>query len=386
MTPHLEEEHVPHPNPAQRMVDAARAWLDGLDEQQRDAAQLPWPSDEERRLWFYTPTDHGGLALQAMRPAQQGSAMQLLHSGLSAAGYVTASTIMGLENVLDHVEGFTVDWGRERGRDPQLYWMRVFGEPTLHGPWSWRFGGHHVSVQHLVLDGRVQASTPCFLGADPAESPLLGPHPLRPLGGAEDLGRDLVRSLDEGPLGRALLTPVAPVDIVGGNRSRVGDTDHGLRPLWDTFRGRFTEKRLADRVVTMHERAEEKAGVRPSDDEAVTLTPAPKGIPAADLTIDQQQMLRALLEVYIGRIPDELAEAEAEKFRGDKLLDVHFAWAGGIERGQPHYYRIQGPRFLAEYDNTQRDVNHIHSVWRDPEGDFGEDVLAQHRARFHRNG
>ena len=82
----------------------------------------------------------------------------------------------------------------------------------------------------------------------------------------------------------------------------------------------------------------------------------------------------------------ELAEAEAEKFRGDKLLDVHFAWAGGIERGQPHYYRIQGPRFLAEYDNTQRDVNHIHSVWRDPEGDFGDDVLAQHRARFHRDG
>ncbi|MBP2365103.1 DUF3500 domain-containing protein [Pseudonocardia parietis] len=81
-----------------------------------------------------------------------------------------------------------------------------------------------------------------------------------------------------------------------------------------------------------------------------------------------------------------LTPTEAEKFRGDKLLDVHFAWAGGVERGQPHYYRIQGPRFLAEYDNTQRDVNHIHSVWRDPEGDFGEDVLAQHRARFHRDG
>src|SRR2546426_475631 len=135
-----------HPDPARRMVDAARAWLDSLDAAQRRDALLSWPSDEERRLWFYTPTDHGGLPLLAMRPAQQSLVMQLLATGLSTAGYVTASTIMGLENVLDHIDGFTVDWGRERGRDPQMYWMRVFGEPSLDGPWSWRFGGHHISV------------------------------------------------------------------------------------------------------------------------------------------------------------------------------------------------------------------------------------------------
>jgi hypothetical protein len=97
----------------------------------------------------------------------------------------------------------------------------------------------------------------------------------------------------------------------------------------------------------------------------------------------QREQLRALLHVFVGRIPDELAEREAAKFAGDKIHDVYFAWAGGIQPGQPHYYRLQGPRLLAEYDNTQREVNHVHTVWRDPEGDFGDDVLARHRAAFH---
>ncbi|SFK77595.1 DUF3500 domain-containing protein [Geodermatophilus ruber] len=367
----------------ERMADAARAWLASLDQGQREQAAWPFGAGGERQRWFYTPTDHGGLPLRDMRPAQQSLAMQLVATGLSRAGYVTVSTIMGLENVLDQVEGWSVDWGRERGRDPQLYWLRVFGEPGDQGAWSWRFGGHHVSLNLLVVDGEVQATTPCFLGADPAESPLLGPHLLRPLGGAEDLARDLVRSLDEAQSAQALLTGVAPVDIVGGNRARVGDGDL-LLPLPDVWRGHFSQPRLADRVEAMHRGAEEKAGVRPQDHEAVRLTSRPKGVAAADLTPAQQDQLRALLGVYLGRIPDELAEREAAKFAGDRLGHVHFAWAGGTERHQPHYYRLQGPRLLVEYDNTQRDVNHIHTVWRDPEGDFGFDVLRHHLAAAHR--
>ncbi|SHK37492.1 Protein of unknown function [Pseudonocardia thermophila] len=365
-----------------RMVRAATALLDSLDDDQRAAAHFPWPSEEERQRWFYTPTDHGGLPLTRMRPVQQQRTMQLLATGLSRAGYVTAATIMGLENVLDELEGWDVDWGRERGRDPQLYWVAVFGEPSHAGPWSWRFGGHHVSVHHLVVDGRVQASTPCFFGADPAESPLLGGHLLRPLGAAEDLARDLVRSLDEERLARALLTPRAPVDIVSANRSRLSDGDH-LLPLADTWRGRFTEQRLIDRVQTMHETAEARAGTCPEDRDAVRYTTVPKGLAARDMTAEQRDQLRALLDVYLRRVPDEIAEREAAKFAGDALLDVHLAWAGGTERGEPHYYRVQGPRLLVEYDNTQRDVNHIHSVWRDPEGDFGFDVLARHLAAHH---
>lgn len=372
-------------NPAVRMADAARAWLDSLDDEQRAAAVLPWPSDEERRRWYYTPTDHGGLPLLAMRPAQQRLAMQLVATGLSRAGYVTASTVMGLENVLDQTENWQVGWGRERGRDPQLYWLRIFGEPSTQGPWSWRFGGHHVSVQHAIADGRVVGSTPSFFGADPAESPLLGPHLLRPLGAAEDLARDLVRSLDEEQAADALLTPIAPVDIVGGNRPRIGDGDM-VMPLPELWRGRFTEPDLAERVETMHRGAEKQAGVQPEHDEAVALTTEPKGLAAARMSADQQKQLRALLAVYVGRVPEELAEREAAKFAGDRLHGIHFAWARGVERGLPHYYRLQGPRLLAEYDNTQRDVNHIHTVWRDPEGDFGDDALARHLREFHGRG
>lgn len=133
----------------------------------------------------------------------------------------------------------------------------------------------------------------------------------------------------------------------------------------------------------MHIGAVEKAGVRPEDHDAVRLTDRPRGLPAADMDGEQRDGLRALLGLYLERIPDELAEREAEKFAGDKLHDVHLAWAGGTEPGQPHYYRLQGPHLLVEYDNTQRDVNHVHTVWRDPEGDFGDDVLAAHRRRFH---
>jgi hypothetical protein len=315
------------------MTDAARAWLDSLDDTQRKAAALPWPSDEERHRWNYTPVDHGGLALSEMRPKQQSGAMRLVAAGLSHAGYVTVSTVMGLEHILDSVDDWPLDRsGRERRRDPQLYWLRLFGEPSVAGPWSWRFGGHHVSVQHLVMGADVRSCTPHFLGADPAVSPLLGGHLLRPMAAAEDLARDLVRSLDDT---RVLLSTTAPADIVSRNRPRVDQLDD------------------------------------------------PAGVPAADMTTGQQEQLRALLDVYVGRLPDDLAERESAKFAGTRLGDLHFAWAGSTELGQPHYYRLQGPHLLAEYDNTQRDANHIHTVWRDPDNDFGDDILAQHLADFH---
>ena len=131
-------------------------------------------SDAERRRWFYTPTDHGGLTVHQQRPAQQRAAMRLVATGLSTPGYVTVATTMGLENILDHTEGFVARFDRERGRDPGLYYLRVFGEPGGPAPWGWRFGGHHVSLNNLVVDGALVATTPCFMGADPAVSPLLG--------------------------------------------------------------------------------------------------------------------------------------------------------------------------------------------------------------------
>jgi hypothetical protein len=337
-------DDVPGPRVvAARMAEAAAAWLGMLDEERRGVATGPTPSgdagsDGERRRWFYTPTDHGGLTLHQQRPAQQRAAMRLVASGLSTAGYVTVATVIGLENVLDHVEGWTRTSGRERGRDPGLYYLRVFGEPGGPGPWGWRFGGHHVSLNNLVVHGAVVATTPCFLGANPATSPLLGRAVLRPLAGPEDVARDLVRSLDPELSARAVLPTRAPADLVTGNRVRV--------------------------------------------EEAAGYTADSTGVPAAALDAGQREMLRVLLEAYLGRVPSGVSPVG--RYAEEPALDaVHFAWAGPTEPGAPHYYRLQGPRLLVEWDNTQNGANHAHSVWRDPATDFGLDVLAAHRAAHH---
>ena len=371
---------------AARMAAAAGAWLGALDPAQRAVAagHAPSPdaeSDAERRRWFYTPTDHGGLTLAAQRPAQQRLAHRLVATGLSTAGYVTVATIVGLDNVLDQVEGWSVDWGRERGRDPGLYYLRVFGEPGGTAPWGWRFGGHHVSLNNLVVDGTVRSTTPCFFGADPAVSPLLGPAPLRPLAGAEDLARDLVRSLDPGQAARAILLGRAPSDIVGGNRAYLSDGDQMIH-LRDIWRGQFTDPGLTERVTQMGDGGERASGYDAGDHQRVALTAVPKGLPAAELAAGQRDQLRALLATYLGRVPDGLSRQP--DYADEAALDaVHLAWAGPTGPGQPHYYRLQGPRLLIEYDNTQRQANHAHSVWRDPAADFGYDALSAHLAAHH---
>jgi len=372
---------------AARMAAAAAAWLDALDPAQRAAAAGGTPSpdpepDAERRRWFYTPTDHGGLPLNAQRPAQQRLAHRLVASGLSAAGYVTVATIIGLDNILDRIEGWSVSWGRERGRDPGLYYLKVFGEPGGATPWGWRFGGHHVSLNNFISGGLVRSTTPCFLGADPAVSPLLGPTPLRPLAGAEDLARDLVRSLDRGQADRAILLDRAPEDIVGGNRPQLAEGDQ-MMYLGELWRARFTEPALAQRIAEMEADAERASGFSASDHQRLELTSVPKGLAAAELDAGQRDLLRALLATYLDRVPDALSPQP--DYAADTALDaVHLAWAGPTGPGEPLYYRLQGPRLLIEYDNTQRHANHAHSVWRDPAADFGYDALRTHLTAYHR--
>ncbi len=363
---------------AARMADAAARLLDAVvDEPQRGLLAWPFPSDDERRQWFYTPTDHGGVTLGQLTPPQQRAAHRLLATGLSTAGYVTAATIIGLENVLDHLEGFAVDWGHPRGRDPQRYYVRIFGDPTPDGTWAWRFGGHHVSANFTIVDGALAGSTPLFLGADPASSPLLGPHPLRPLEGVEDLARELVRSFGPEQAVRAIVSPRAPTDLVGVNRATLheGDGPLSLRDIW---RGRLGD---ADDALTvrLQAAADEAAGLTVVDLAALSWSVEPKGLAAAAMSGDQRELLDVLLCRYIDRLPDELAEEEGAKFAGPALDAVHLLWAGGLEPGEPHYYRLHSPVLLAEYDNTARGANHVHTVWRDPRGDFADDALARHR-------
>lgn len=364
---------------AQRMSIEAAAWVDSLSAEQRAAGWWASPGDEsaeeERLRWFYTPTDHGGLPLGSQSPGQQRLTMRLLSTGLSTAGYVTVATIMGWENVLDLVEEFSHSWGRERARDPGLYYLRVFGDPTLDRTWAWRFGGHHISLNYLMVDGQVRAVTPCFLGADPAGAPALGGTTIRPLAGVEDLAQQLVSSLDRDQQRRMLLLDRAPTDIVGGNRTRIAAGDRMI-PLPDVWRGHFTDPDLAARITAISDAAEAAAGLSEDDHERLALTTAPNGLPGAELTTSQKELLGSLVSTYTGRVPPALAPDLA-------LDEIHLAWAGSTLPGEPHYYRLQGPRFLAEWDNTQRGANHGHSVWRDPVNDFGLDVLAAHRIAHH---
>ena len=308
------------------MAGAAADWLASLDAAGRAKACFPFPATGERTTWYYTPTERGGLPLAEMGPVSQRLAHRLVASGLSEGGYNTAATVMGLENVLDAREGWRRGYdGRtvpHRGRDPQLYFVSVFGDPGA-GSWGWRVGGHHVALNYtLAEDGGVSAS-PLFLGANPATSRLVGPGVLRPLAAEEDLGRGLLDALAPEQRATALLSPEAPDDILQRNRRRVQ-----IGP--------------------------------------------PEGLAAAGMLPQQRELLAGLLRQYFGRLPGPLAELQTERVMGERLEAVHFGWAGSPEPGRPHYYRIQGPRLLIEYDNVQNGANHVHSVWRDPEGDFGQ--------------
>jgi hypothetical protein len=366
---------------ATAVIEATTDLLAMLSPDQRERATWPFPADEERRRWYYTPTDHGGLSLAEMDSAQHRAVHRLLASLLSDAGYVTTALILGQDNILDQLEGFRVDFGRPRGRDPLLYWIAVFGNPGPTESWGWRFGGHHLSLSMTMSNGLIQSTTPCFMGADPASVPLLGPHLHRPLGGVEDVGRELARSLDQRQAAKAVVSPVPPGDIVGSNRVWLSDGDLPL-PLPEIWRNRF-EGEIEELLESMDRHTAATIGLEPKHLEPVRFSHAPKGVPAAQLTADQQEMLRAVLVTYVGRIHDDLADQQMARFDGDGLHDLHFLWAGGLEVGQPHYYRIQGQQLLVEYDNAQRNGNHVHTVWRDLTSDFGGDPLAQHYTTGH---
>jgi hypothetical protein len=242
--------------------------------------------------------------------------------------------------------------------------VRIFGEPSDDQPWGWSFEGHHISLNYTIVKGQIVAPTPTFFGANPAESPLGGHAMLRPLQGIEDLARELMHLLGEEQRAHALLAQAAPPDMVTTNLPYVIEgallTDQQAVDAWRS------QAQVDDHAL-----------------EKLRYSSTPRGISSDALNAGQQELLMALVGEYIHRMPDELAEIEWQKLHMAGTTPLHFAWAGGLERGEGHYYRIQGGHFLAEYDNTQNDANHIHSVWRAPSSDFGADILAQHYTHHH---
>ncbi len=376
-------EETVRTNIAAKMSNAADLFISSLRSNQLSTAVWDFPSNTERTMWFYTPSDHGGLTLAQMNDHQQALAFNLLATGLSEAGYATVSTIIGLENVLDRIEGHSLNAGQGRFRDPSRYYLRIFGNPNGMN-WGWRFGGHHISINNTIVGGQLASGTPSFLGADPATTPLLGAHMLRPLGSLQDTAFDLLTNFSDQQQSRVVISPIPPIDTVGGNRSSIDVGQHPIEPrrLADVWRQKF-HGRQQDHFERVQDLLEQQIGLTSKHRKAVSFSSIPKGLAAADMNKHQRDILTELINLYVGRLPDEIADLELRKVTGERFDGLHFAWAGAVRPGEPSYYRIQGESLVIEFDNTQRDANHIHSVWRDPKGDFSTDLLAQHYVKSH---
>jgi len=323
------------PLAARRMAEAATAWLASLRSEQRAQASFPFSGDE-RYQWSYTPGGRNGLTLQAMTAAQRRAALRLFDAGLSARGAASAQEIIAHESILRETERIEQRHSVD-DRDPELYYFSVFGTPGGAEPWGWRANGHHLALSFTVVGDALVSPTPLFFGANPAEVQHGPDHGLRILAAEEDLARALLGSLAAEQTRLAIVDPVAPDDILTKNY------------------------RVVDPLAV------------------------PRGIAYAALSGVQRGQLVSLIRHYIERTANELSAQTWARIELAGLDEVTFAWAGAVERGQGHYYAVKGPTFLIEYDNTQNNANHIHSVWRDITQDWGEDVLAQHYARAHRD-
>jgi hypothetical protein len=305
-----------------RLADAASAFLATLSPAERAKVQLAFDSDE-RLNWFYIPKEREGLPLKQMAPAQQKAALRLIETGLSQKGYSKAEAIRALDLVLAEIEKDPVR------RDPEKYYVTLFGEPSATGTWGMRWEGHHVSLHWTLVNGIAIATTPQFFGSNPAEvrdGPQKG---TRVLHAEEDLARALVTALSADQKTVAVLAAVAPNDILTTNT----------------------------RKAAIQENA---------------------GLAYKDMTAAQRGMLLAIIDEYASTQPKAQAADRVARLTKAGLDGVKFGWMGGIEKGAPHYYRVQGPTFLIEYDCVQNGANHIHAVWRDFDGDFGVDLLEQH--------
>ncbi len=319
-------------DPAVEMAEAASRFVASLDDQQRTETLFDFSSDK-RDFWHFVPDrsikpdgKRYGLKIGDMKPQQRLLAHALLSTGLSHKGYQQAVTIMTLEAILHDLEDDNPI------RDPELYYVSIFGKPSADNTWAWRFEGHHVSVNFTLVKGRLFSVTPSFFGTNPAQvksGPFKG---LEVLAVEQNLARKLVKSLSDEQKKLAIFAAKAPRDI-----------------------------------ITSQDRRANKGAFLPE-----------QGIKFEQLNPKQQTMLLALVNEYAAKYRPPILEQINGRTPIADGKSMYFAWAGGLKRGQGHYYRVQTPSFLFEYDNTQNDANHIHAVWRQFDGDFGEDLLRRH--------
>jgi hypothetical protein len=312
------------------MVAAANRWLQALTPEQRQQATFAF-DNAERMRWNFIPDEtfpRNGLPIKAMTEPQRKLAHDLMKTGLSDRGYMTYTQIMQLEDVLKVVEQ-----PPRFARDKEAYRFSLFGTPGATGTWGWRVEGHHVSLHYTIVNGTAVAS-PTFAGSNPAEVQEGVEKGKRVLAALEDAGRTLVTALDATQRTTATIAAVAPNEIVTTNKL-------DIEPL------------------------------------------TPDGLKASAMTAAQRDALMKVIDAYTGLMAPDLASDRLARIKSAGLENIAFAWAGPVERGQKHYYRVQGPTFLVEFDNTQNNGNHVHSIWRDFKGDFGRDLLREHVRASH---
>jgi hypothetical protein len=315
---------------ASEMAAAANNLIASLKPEQKSKAVFAL-DDDHRLNWHFIPMERQGVPIKDMTPQQRHLTSALLAASLSSQGNSKASSIMSLEQVLQTIEGAA----RRFTRDPELYFVSIFGEPGPDKNWGWRFEGHHLSLSFTVAEGEHVSATPSMMGTNPAIVPD-GPHKnLQILADEENLARALAKSLTPEQKSEAVLSEKAPADIITTNERKISPLN-------------------------------------------------PAGIGWKDLNGDQRELIWKLVSIYVNRARGEVAEVDLKKITDAGKDSIHFAWAGGLERGQGHYYRIQGSTFLIEYDNTQNNANHVHCVYRDFNEDFGEDLLKKHYEESHR--
>jgi len=317
---------APPSKTAVAMADAANAFLKDLNAEQKSKVSFTF-EDDSRFEFRYTPRARTGLPIKEMTEPQRQRAHALLKTGTSLRGYTTATTIMDLENVLRAIEPPRTG-PNPIVRDPELYYVSIFGTPGK-SPWGWKFEGHHISLNFTIVGDAPVVIAPNFFGSNPAvvrDGPKKG---LRALAAEEDAGRELLNA--------------------------------------------FTAEQ---RATVIYETTAPRENLTAENREAKPLDAA--GIAAAVMTPAQRRLLEKVIDVYLSRVAPEVAQARLAALQKAGFDKIMFGWAGVTEVGGPHYYRVQGPTFLIEYDNTQNNANHIHAVWRDFNGDFGRDLIREH--------
>ncbi len=314
------------------MTKAAKRFVESLSGDQRDKTIYEY-MDGERIFWYYPPVNRHGLALRDMDDDQRQLAYSLMETGLTDRSFDQAKLIIEHESVLGPLE-------KEAGvtsfvRDPDLYYWTVFGEPgSDKEPWGWRVEGHHISLNFSLWGDEFISMTPFFFGANPAEVRKGPKKGLRILDQREDLGFELMNSLDQGQTSKATIYGEAPYDILTYNASRVS-------------------------------------------------LPPEEGLPASKMNDTQKGILRNLVNVYVNQVRTDMAQEKLRRLEEEGFDGLHWAWGGPLDEGKAHYYRIHGGNFVVEFDNRQNGANHIHSVWRDVENDFANDVLREHLLLYH---